>query len=55
MKPITWLRKFAERGYADYPVATLAFYGPDNRNWDRRPFTSDSQKHISVWQKQIAE
>ncbi|HYZ74036.1 MAG TPA: hypothetical protein VE641_13215 [Chthoniobacterales bacterium] len=31
MKPITWLRKFAERGYAGHPVATLAFYGPDNR------------------------
>lgn len=31
MKPITWLRKFAERGPAGYPVATLAFYGPDNR------------------------
>jgi sugar phosphate isomerase/epimerase len=31
VKPITWLRKFAERGYAGYPVATLAFYGPDDR------------------------
>ena len=24
-------------------------------DWDRRPFTSDSQKHVSVWQKQIAD
>ena len=31
MKPITWLRKFAERGFRGYPLATLAFYGPDDR------------------------
>lgn len=31
MKPITWLRKFAKRGHRGYPVATLAFYGPDDR------------------------
>lgn len=31
MKPITWLRKFGERGYQGHPVATLAFYGPDDR------------------------
>jgi hypothetical protein len=31
MKPITWLRKFAKRGNQDYPVATLAFYGPDDK------------------------
>lgn len=30
MKPITWLRKFAGRGFQGYPVATLAFYGPDD-------------------------
>jgi hypothetical protein len=31
MKPINWLRKFAERGNRGFPVGTLAFYGPDNR------------------------
>ena len=31
MKPITWLRKFAERGFRGYPLATLGFYGPDDR------------------------
>jgi hypothetical protein len=31
MKPITWLRKFAARGFQGYPMATLAFYGPDDR------------------------
>jgi hypothetical protein len=31
MKPITWLRKFAGRGAAGFPAATLAFYGPDDR------------------------
>lgn len=27
----TWLRKKATRGIRGYPVATVAFYGPDNR------------------------
>ena len=31
MKPITWLRKFGTRGHQGYPVATLSFYGPDNK------------------------
>jgi hypothetical protein len=31
MKPITWLRKFARRRDQGYPVATLAFYGPDDK------------------------
>lgn len=31
MKPITWLRKFALRGDQGYPVATLAFYGSDDK------------------------
>jgi hypothetical protein len=31
MKPITWLRKFTERGFRGYPLATLVFYGPDDR------------------------
>jgi hypothetical protein len=31
MKPITWLRKFHKRGDQGYPVATLAFYGPDDK------------------------
>lgn len=30
MKPITWLRKLAKRGHRGYPIATLAFYGPDD-------------------------
>jgi hypothetical protein len=31
MKPITWLRKLAKRGNRGYPLATLAFYGPDDK------------------------
>jgi hypothetical protein len=31
MKPIAWLRKLAKRGHRGYPLATLAFYGPDDR------------------------
>src|SRR5262249_13761368 len=31
MKPITWLRKFVARGDQGYPIATLAFYGPDDK------------------------
>jgi hypothetical protein len=31
MKPITWLRRFADRGHQGHPVATLAFYGPDDK------------------------
>jgi hypothetical protein len=35
MKPITWLRKFHKRGDQGYPVATLAFYGPDDKKASR--------------------
>ena len=31
MKPITRLRKFKNRGDRHYPMASLAFYGPDDR------------------------
>jgi hypothetical protein len=31
MKAITWLRKFAKRGHQGEPLATLAFYGPDDK------------------------
>jgi hypothetical protein len=31
MRPITWLRQLAKRGDRGYPVATLAFYGPDDK------------------------
>jgi hypothetical protein len=31
MKPITWLRKHSKRSVAEYPLATLIFYGPDDR------------------------
>jgi hypothetical protein len=31
MKPITWLRKFTDRGFRGYPLASLGFYGPDDR------------------------
>ena len=31
MKPITSLRKFAKRGHRGFPLATIVFYGPDNR------------------------
>jgi hypothetical protein len=31
MKPITWLRKIVKKGDRGYPVATIAFYGPDDK------------------------
>ena len=31
MKPITWLRRFVNRGDQGHPIATLAFYGPDDK------------------------
>jgi hypothetical protein len=31
MKPVPWLRKLAKRGPQHYPLATLAFYGSDDR------------------------
>ena len=31
MKPITWLRKIVKNGNRGYPVATIAFYGPDDK------------------------
>jgi hypothetical protein len=31
VKPITILRKLAKQGHRGYPVATVAFYGPDDR------------------------
>ena len=31
MKSITWLRKFVVRDNKGYPIASLAFYGPDDK------------------------
>jgi len=31
MKPAPWLRKLAKRGPQHYPLATLTFYGSDDR------------------------
>jgi hypothetical protein len=30
-QPNKWLKKKAKAGFRGYPVATIAFYGPDNR------------------------
>ncbi len=30
-QPSKWLKKKAKAGFRGYPVATIAFYGPDNR------------------------
>jgi hypothetical protein len=44
MKPITWLRKFAKRGDQGYPVATIAFYGPDDKKASKVSLGSSLRK-----------
>jgi hypothetical protein len=53
MKPITWLRKFAHRGDQGYPVATLAFYGPDDKKASKAVLgiilSKDSEVQLHKW------
>jgi hypothetical protein len=53
MKPITWLRKFAKRGAQGYPVATLAFYGPDDKKASKAVLgvipSKDSEVQLHKW------
>lgn len=53
MKPITWLRKFAKRGDQGYPVATLAFYGPDDRKASKAVLgiivSKDAEPQLHKW------
>jgi hypothetical protein len=53
MKPITWLRKFAHRRDQGYPVATLAFYGPDDKKASKAVLgiilSKDSEVQLHKW------
>ena len=53
MKPITWLRKFANRGDQGHPVATLAFYGPDDKKASKAVLgiipSKDSEAQLHKW------
>ena len=53
MKPITWLRKLARRSDQGYPVATLAFYGPDDKKASKAVLgiilSKDSEVQLHKW------
>ena len=53
MKPITWLRKFVNRGDRGYPVATLVFYGPDDKKASKAVLgiipSKDSEAQLHKW------
>jgi len=53
MKPITWLRKFVNRGDQGYPGATLAFYGPDDKKASKAVLgiilSKDSEVQLHKW------
>jgi hypothetical protein len=53
VKPITWLRKFVNRGDRGYPVATLAFYGPDDKKASKAVLgiipSKDSEIQLHKW------
>jgi hypothetical protein len=59
VKPISWLRKFAERSSAGYPVATLAFYGPDNRKATKAVLgiidTQEAEPRLRTWGGETAD
>jgi hypothetical protein len=59
MKPITWLRKFAQQGAAGYPVATLAFYGPDDRKATKAVLgiidTEGAEPRLRTWGGETAD
>ena len=53
MKPITWLRKFAKRDKRDYPLATLIFYGPDDKKASKAVLgiilSKDAEVQLHKW------
>ncbi len=53
MKPITWLRRLADRGDQGYPFATLAFYGPDDRKASKAVLgifaSKDAEVQLHKW------
>jgi hypothetical protein len=53
MKPITWLRRFAGRRHQRYPIATLIFYGPDNRKASKAVLgifaSKDAEPQLHKW------
>jgi hypothetical protein len=53
MKPITWLRKFVNRGDQGHPVATLAFYGPDDKKASKAVLgiipSKDAEVQLHKW------
>ncbi|HEY2122822.1 MAG TPA: hypothetical protein VGH07_04445 [Chthoniobacterales bacterium] len=59
MKPITWLRRFANRGHRSYPVAALAFYGPDNRKASKGVLgiipVADAEPELHKWFRHLPE
>jgi hypothetical protein len=48
-----WLRKFAKRGDQGYPVATLAFYGPDDKKASKAVLgiilSKDAEAQLHKW------
>jgi hypothetical protein len=53
VKPITILRKLAKQGHRGYPVATLAFYGPDDRKASKAVLgiilSEDAEPELHKW------
>jgi hypothetical protein len=53
MRPITWLRKIAKRGDQGYPVATLAFYGSDDKKASKAVLgiilSKDAEVQLHKW------
>jgi hypothetical protein len=51
---IRWLRKKAKKGAGSFPVATIAFYGPDNRKATKVavsivPGPDEEPSHLERW------
>ena len=59
MRPITWLRKLAKRGARGYPIATLAFYGPDDKKASKAVLgiiaSPDSEIQLHKWFREVPE
>jgi hypothetical protein len=59
MKPITWLRKFVARGDKGHPIATLAFYGPDDKKVSKAVLgifaSKDAEPQLHKWFRESAE
>ena len=59
MRPITWLRKLAKRGDRGYPVATLAFYGPDDKKASKAVLgiivSQDADPQLHKWFREVPD